>query len=54
MQQAQNQPTPKHILQTGLAFWPSKILLTAVKLDLFTLLAEKKSLSGVEIKTTRF
>ena len=51
MQQAQNQPTPKHILQTGLAFWPSKILLTAVKLDLFTLLAEKKSLSGAEIKT---
>lgn len=51
MQSAQNQPTPEHILQTGLAFWPSKILLTAVKLDLFTLLAEKKSLSGAEIKT---
>ena len=47
----QNHPTPEHILQTGLAFWPSKILLTAVKLELFTLLADKKTLSGAEIKS---
>lgn len=51
MQQTQNQPTPERILQTGLAFWPSKILLTAVKLDLFTLLVEKQSLTGSEIKS---
>lgn len=31
--------TPARILETGLAFWPSKILLTAVKLDLFTFLS---------------
>ena len=52
MQQTSSQPSPEHILQTGLAFWPSKILLTAVKLDLFSLLAEKKSLGGAEIKST--
>src|SRR5690349_5716916 len=31
--------TPARILQTGLGFWSSKVLLTAVKLDLFTLLS---------------
>src|SRR5690349_6279210 len=31
--------TPARILETGLAFWPAKILLTAVKLDLFTFLS---------------
>ena len=46
-----NHPTPENILKTGMAFWPSKILLTAVKLDLFSLLAEKKQLSGAEIKS---
>lgn len=31
--------TPDHILQTGLAFWGSKALLTAVEMELFTELA---------------
>jgi hypothetical protein len=30
------QPTPEQILQTGLAFWPSKTLLSAVELGVFT------------------
>ncbi len=32
---------PGHIMQTATAFWASKVLLTAVELDLFTALAEK-------------
>ena len=32
--------TPEHILQTGLAFWASKTLLSAVEMDLFTELAQ--------------
>ncbi|MGB8191437.1 MAG: methyltransferase [Chitinophagaceae bacterium] len=31
--------TPARIMETGLAFWSSKVLLTAVKLDLFTFLS---------------
>lgn len=46
-----NQPTPKNIMHTAMGFMASKVLLTAVKLDLFTLLAEKKSMSGAEIKS---
>ncbi len=34
------QPTPESILQTGLGFWPSKILLSAVEMELFTDLAK--------------
>ena len=30
---------PMHILQTGMGFFGSKTLLTAVKLELFTILA---------------
>src|SRR5215210_2036287 len=30
---------PSRIMQVGMGFWTSKTLLTAVKLDLFTLLA---------------
>jgi hypothetical protein len=33
------QPTPERILQTGLAFWASKTLLSAVEIGLFTELA---------------
>ena len=29
-------PDPSHIMQTVTAFWASKVLLTAVELDLFT------------------
>jgi hypothetical protein len=35
------QVSPEKILQTGLAFWSSKTLLSAVELGLFTTLAEK-------------
>ena len=35
--------SPEHILQTGLAFWASKTLLSAVELELFTRLAEEPS-----------
>jgi len=33
-----DRPDPTHILQTATAFWPSKVLLTAVELDLFSTL----------------
>ena len=33
-------PTPEKILQTGLAFWASKILLSAVEMEVFTELAK--------------
>ena len=33
------QPTPEKILQTGLAFWPSKTLLSAIEMGVFTELA---------------
>jgi 2-polyprenyl-3-methyl-5-hydroxy-6-metoxy-1,4-benzoquinol methylase len=45
-----NQPTPQNIMQIGTSFWTSKVLLTAVKFELFTLLAANKSMSGSEIK----
>lgn len=45
-----NQPTPQNIMQIGMSFWVSKVLLTAVKFELFTLLAAQKSMSGREIK----
>lgn len=34
------QPSPEKILQTGLAFWASKTLLSAIEIDLFTKLAD--------------
>ena len=34
-----DRPTPEKILQTGLAFWPSKTLLSAIEMGLFTELA---------------
>jgi hypothetical protein len=34
------QPTPEHILQVGLGFWASKTLLSAVEMELFTVLAD--------------
>lgn len=39
-----NEPLdPSHIMQTATAFWASKVLLTAVELDLFTALADGPS-----------
>jgi precorrin-6B methylase 2 len=40
---------PSNIFQIGMGFWASKVLLTAVKLELFTHLAEKP-LSGKQVK----
>ena len=39
-QSSNNQPSPAHIMQTATAFWSSKVLLTAVELDLFTVLGD--------------
>ena len=39
---------PSHIMQIGSGFWPSKVLLSAVELELFTLLGSG-SLTGQEI-----
>jgi hypothetical protein len=41
MNQSEPAVNPERILQTGLAFWASKTLLSAVELGLFTRLAEK-------------
>src|SRR5688572_12940042 len=40
---------PSKILQIGFGFWPAKVLLTAVKLDLFSLLSGKRKTAD-EIK----
>ena len=45
-----NHPTPENIMKIGTGFWASKILLSAVKFQIFTTLAEKKSMSAMEIK----
>lgn len=41
--------TPSKIMQIGMGFWPSKVLLTAVKFGLFTRLGQQP-LSGGEVK----
>ena len=41
METIASQPEPGHVIQTGLAFWASKTLLSAVELELFTYLAAK-------------
>jgi hypothetical protein len=43
------QPDPSKIMQIGMGFWPSKVLLSAVKFNLFTLLSGR-SLSEAQIK----
>ncbi|HEX4983023.1 MAG TPA: methyltransferase dimerization domain-containing protein, partial [Ilumatobacteraceae bacterium] len=43
-------PTPDHILQIGTGFWASKTLLSAVELDLFTVLGAGP-MTGHEIGT---
>ena len=50
MQTTTKQLSPAAIMQVGMGFWPSKVLLTAVNEGLFTQLAQK-SLSLKEIKT---
>lgn len=44
-----NNPNPSKIMEIGMGFWASKTLLTAVNMELFTLLA-KGELSGDEIQ----
>lgn len=51
MEQHINHPTPENIMKIGTGFWASKILLSAVKFQLFTRLAEHKSMSAKEIKS---
>lgn len=46
-----NQPSPSNIMQIGTGFWASKILLSAIKFQLFTKLAEQKKMSAKVIKT---
>ena len=51
MEHNHNHPTPENIMHTGMAFFPSKVLLTAVKVDLFTHLAFNKTMSASAIKS---
>jgi hypothetical protein len=42
-------PSPESILQVGLGFWPSKVLLSAVEMELFTDLAKgPQSLESIQ------
>tara|TARA_R110002073_G_scaffold4213_1_gene27872 strand:- start:6309 stop:7349 length:1041 start_codon:yes stop_codon:yes gene_type:complete len=50
MEQQHNQPNPQSIMQIGTGFWASKILLSAVKFELFTALAEQKSMTAAQLK----
>lgn len=45
---SQAEPDPSHIMQVGMGFWPSKVVLSAVELQLFTHLAAE-SMTGDEI-----
>lgn len=45
-----NTLTPARILEVGMAFWPAKVLLSAVELGLFTELGSK-AMSGAELQT---
>lgn len=51
MENKSNQPSPSNIMQIGTGFWASKILLSAIKFQLFTRLAEQEKVSAKEIKT---
>src|SRR5690242_6812103 len=42
--------SPDSIMQIGMGFWASKILLTAVKFDLFSKLSIAKEMSAEEIR----
>ncbi len=43
--------TPSRIMEVGMAFWPAKVLLSAVELGLFTTLGNG-SMTGVELEKT--
>src|SRR3954453_7195376 len=48
MKEVSPSPDPGPILQTGFAFWSSKVLLTAVDFDVFTRLAGRR-MTGSEL-----
>lgn len=50
MEPQTNHPTPQNIMQIGTGYWPSKILLSAVNFQLFTMLAGRKAMSAKDIK----
>jgi hypothetical protein len=50
MESKNNHPSPENIMKIGTGFWASKVLLTAVNMQLFTKLAENKSMSAAAIK----
>ena len=52
MEKQANHPSPAAIMQIGTGFWASKILLSAIKFELFTKLAVQKQMSAQDIKTT--
>ena len=52
MEHNSTQPSPASIMQIGTGFWASKILLSAIRFQLFTKLADRKKMSGKEIKTS--
>src|SRR3954469_12795303 len=45
---SQSPPDPSQIMQVGMGFWPSKTLLSAVELELFTQLGDD-ALTGAEV-----
>ena len=51
MEQQSKNPTAGSIMQIGTGFWVSKILLSAVKFQLFTKLSDKKLISASQIKS---
>ena len=51
MEQQNKNPSAGFIMQMGTGFWVSKILLSAVKFQLFTKLSGKKLISASQIKS---
>ncbi|MBX2906846.1 MAG: methyltransferase [Taibaiella sp.] len=51
MEHQNNHPTPERIMQIGTGFWASKVLLTAVNFQLFTLLAQRRTMCAADIKS---
>ena len=51
MEQQANHPSPESIMQISTGFWASKILLSAVKFEIFTTLSENKIMSASDIKS---
>ena len=52
MENQDNQPSPASIMQIGSGFWASKVLLSAIKFQLFSKLDEKESMTARQIRET--